>query len=155
MPGSYRKYNRDNTLAAVSQAKESFGNSQQQCCLYGQRKWGWQGVSEVMISLPLSTGQASQLTYCWCWVALYYYFYASLLQETDKPCSNFLRLLSSWWFDPEPQTDTEASFSITCFYLTQISIRWKCSRVHGVNDISEDSRHFIDALILQGLHYAW
>ena len=65
MPGSYRKYNRDKSVAAVSERKESFGDLQQQCCLPGQRKSGYQGVTEVKISFPLLAGSVSWLTDPW------------------------------------------------------------------------------------------
>lgn len=77
MPGSYRKYNRDNSVTAVSERKKSFGDLQQQCCLYGQGKSGCQGVTEVKIILPLLAARVSWLTDSW--VTL-----ASILQGQDQ-----------------------------------------------------------------------
>lgn len=61
--------------------------------------------------------------------------------KINKPCYSFLGLLYQLVVWPRT-SDTEGSFSITRFHLMCI-FRWKCSGVHGVSYISEDSRHFM------------
>lgn len=44
---------RENSVPEVSEKKESYGDLEQQCCLYGQRESGCQVDTELKISFPL------------------------------------------------------------------------------------------------------
>lgn len=47
---------RENSVPEVTERKQSSGNLEQQCFLYGQRKLGCQGATKVKISFPLLAG---------------------------------------------------------------------------------------------------